>query len=86
MGKGRGAGRSLFVGIRVTLQRHPKGDGTLIVLTKGREDGWDAYTDLTRRRLPDLLEVRSTPDALRVLAQAALELADEMEHQPETSA
>lgn len=86
MGKGRGAGRSLFVGIRVTLQRHPKGDGTLIVLTKGREDGWDAYTDLTRRHIPDLLEVRSTADALRALGHAALELAAEMDTPPPSPA
>lgn len=86
MGRGRGAGRSLYEGIRVSLIRNPRGDGTLHITTKAREDGWDAYREHIALHIPDLLEVRSTADALRVLGRTALEQADVLDPPPTSPA
>lgn len=86
VGRGKGAGLSLFTGLRATMQRHPRGDGSLIISTKSPQDGWDAYLTRHRVHIPDLLEVRTTPEALRILGHTILELADEMDSSPTSPA
>ena len=75
---GKGAGMSLYAGLRVTLT--DAGNGSRPVLTvsvKARASGWDDWTNIRPASRPEHLgPISSTPDALRALAIELIAMAD----------